>query len=83
MDERRAETGARGVVEGLKGWTKRVFGQLTGRDDLAGEGRAQQERADAEREAFRHETEAARARAEAEAEEIRQGAIEESKRTGP
>jgi uncharacterized protein YjbJ (UPF0337 family) len=81
MSESRAETGVRGVVEGFKGWSKRVFGQLTGRAGLEREGQAQESKADAEREALRHETEAARAKAEAEAREIRQETAEKSKRS--
>lgn len=82
MGESRSETGARGIAEGFKGWAKRVYGQLTGRSELAREGQAQESRADAEREALRHETEAARAKAEAQAREIQQSAAEESKRSG-
>jgi uncharacterized protein YjbJ (UPF0337 family) len=82
MGESRAETGARGVIEGLKGWTKRTFGQLSGRRRLEREGREQESKADAERTALRHETEAARAKAEAETREARQRAAEWTKESG-
>ena len=82
MGESRAETGARGVIEGLKGWTKRTFGQLSGRRGLEREGREQESKADAERTALRHETEAARAKAEAETREARQRAAEWTKESG-
>jgi uncharacterized protein YjbJ (UPF0337 family) len=82
MNEGGAERGAKGVLEGVKGWAKRVFGQATGRPGLEREGRAQERRADAERDALKHETEAARAKAEAEAHEAAQQAAEWTKERG-
>ncbi len=61
-----------GVVEGVKGKAKEVGGTLTGRDDLAQEGKAQQDKADAQRDAGKKEAEAESARGGAKAAEERQ-----------
>lgn len=45
------EEGAKGVVEDVKGKGKEALGTVTGRDDLTREGKAQQDKADAERNA--------------------------------
>lgn len=69
-----AEDAIKGVVEGVKGKAKEVAGTVTGRDDLVREGRAQQDKAESQREAAKKDAEAARARAEAEVDEARQRA---------
>ncbi|ALR11792.1 microaggregate-binding protein 1 [Mycobacteroides saopaulense] len=66
----------RGVVEDVKGKTKEAVGTVTGRDDLIEEGKAQQDKAEAQREAARKEAEAEKARAEAKSDEKRQEAHE-------
>ncbi|MDF2825858.1 MAG: CsbD-like protein [Mycobacterium sp.] len=66
------EEGAKGVVEDLKGKAKEVAGSVTGRDDLVHEGQAQQDKADAQREAAQKEAEAEAARGGAKAAEKRQ-----------
>jgi uncharacterized protein YjbJ (UPF0337 family) len=63
-----------GVVEGVKGKAKEVGGALTGRDDLTREGKAQQDKAEAQRDAGKKEAEAEAARAGADAAEERQKA---------
>ena len=62
----------RGAVEGVKGKVKEVGGTIAGRDDLVEEGRAQQDKADAQRAAGKKEAEAESARAGAKAAEERQ-----------
>lgn len=64
----------RGVVEGVKGKAKEVIGTVTGRDDVVREGKAQQDKADAQRDAAKKEAEADSARAGAKAAEQRQEA---------
>ncbi len=66
------EAGAKGIVEEVKGRAKEAAGTLTGKDDLKNEGRAQQEKADAEREVAGKEAAAEKARAKAEAKEAEQ-----------
>jgi uncharacterized protein YjbJ (UPF0337 family) len=66
------EAGAKGVVEGLKGKAKEVAGTVTGNDDLQSEGRAQQDKADAERDVAAKEAEAESERAKAKALEAEQ-----------
>jgi uncharacterized protein YjbJ (UPF0337 family) len=66
------EEAVKGVVEGVKGKAKEAVGTVTGRDDLVREGKAQQDKADAERAAAKKEAEAASARAGAKAAEERQ-----------
>ena len=63
-----------GVVEGAKGKAKEVIGAATGRDDLKGEGQAQQDKGDAQRDAAKKEAEAKAARGAADASEQRQKA---------
>lgn len=76
MSERNSgpEEAVRGVVEGVKGKAKEVAGAVAGRDDLVREGRAQQDKADAQREAAKKEAEAEQARANAKVEEQRERA---------
>ncbi|MFZ0833978.1 MAG: CsbD family protein [Mycobacterium sp.] len=64
--------GVKGVVEDVKGKAKEAAGTVTGRDDLAREGEAQQDKADAQRDAARKEAEAESARGGAKAAEERQ-----------
>jgi len=70
------ETGPRaavsGVVEDLKGKAKEAAGAVRGDDALRGEGRAQQEKAGAERDVATKEAEADAARADAAAHEAEQ-----------
>ncbi len=44
------EEALKGVVEGVKGKAKEVGGTVAGRDDVVREGKAQQDKADAQRE---------------------------------
>ena len=62
----------RGVVEDAKGKAKEAVGNLTGRDDVAREGQAQQDKAEALRNAAKKEAEAEAARGSAKAAELRQ-----------
>ncbi|MFD6356477.1 microaggregate-binding protein 1 [Nocardia tengchongensis] len=64
--------GLDGVVEGVKGKAKEVAGAVVGDDDLRGEGRAQQDKAEAQREAAQKEAQAKKARVAAELDEQRQ-----------
>ncbi|HME47444.1 CsbD family protein [Mycobacterium sp.] len=66
------EEAIKGVVEDAKGKAKEAVGTVTGRDDLVGEGKAQQDKAEAERGAAKKEAEAESARAGAKAAEQRQ-----------
>lgn len=66
------EEGIKGVVEDVKGKAKEAVGTVTGRNDLAEEGKAQQDKADAQRDAAAKEAEAEKARAEAKTQEKRQ-----------
>lgn len=63
-----------GVVEGIKGKAKEVIGTVAGRSDLIREGQAQQDKADAQRDAAKKEAEAESARAGAKLAEQRQRA---------
>ncbi|MGE2690061.1 CsbD family protein [Mycolicibacterium pulveris] len=66
--------GIKGVVEGAKGKAKEVAGAVIGRDDLYREGQAQQDKADAQRNAAQKEAEAESARAAAKTAEKKQEA---------
>jgi uncharacterized protein YjbJ (UPF0337 family) len=68
------EEAVKGAVEGVKGKAKEVIGAVTGRDDLQREGQAQQDKADALRDAAQKEAEAESARAAAKASEARERA---------
>jgi uncharacterized protein YjbJ (UPF0337 family) len=59
------EAGAKGIVEEVKGRVKEAVGAVGGDDDLRREGRAQQEKAGAEREVAAKEAQAEKARARA------------------
>jgi len=64
--------GIKGVVEDAKGKAKETVGTVTGRDDMVREGKAQQDKADAQRDAAQKEAEAEAARGGAKAAEKRQ-----------
>jgi uncharacterized protein YjbJ (UPF0337 family) len=68
------EAGAKGVVEDLKGKAKEVIGEVTGDESKEREGRAQQDKAQAERDVAKHEAEADAARSEAALHEAEQRA---------
>ncbi|WP_197382245.1 microaggregate-binding protein 1 [Mycolicibacterium mengxianglii] len=70
------EEGIKGIVEDVKGKAKETIGTVTGRDDLINEGKAQQDKAEAEREAAKKEAEAEAARGGAKAAEKRQQAFQ-------
>lgn len=67
----------RGIVEGILGKAKEVVGTILGRNDLINEGEAQQDKADAQRDAGRKEAEAEKARAKAKVHEKRERAEQE------
>jgi uncharacterized protein YjbJ (UPF0337 family) len=62
----------KGVVEDVKGRAKEAVGAVTGQDDLTREGQAQQDKAEAQRNAAKKEAEAEAARGGAKAAEERQ-----------
>jgi uncharacterized protein YjbJ (UPF0337 family) len=62
----------KGIVEGVKGRAKEIVGSLVGRDDVVREGRAQQDKAEAQRDAARKEAKAEAARGAAAAAEERE-----------
>jgi uncharacterized protein YjbJ (UPF0337 family) len=64
----------RGIVEDAVGRAKQVIGIIIGRNDLVNEGKAQQDKAAAQRDAGRKEAEAEKARAKAKAHETRERA---------
>lgn len=64
--------GISGAVEGLKGKAKEALGAVTGNDELAREGRAQQDKGESQRDAAKHEAEAESARAGAKTAEARE-----------
>jgi uncharacterized protein YjbJ (UPF0337 family) len=66
------ESGAQGVVEDLKGKAKEVLGEVTGDESKEREGRAQQDKAQAQRDVAKHEAEADAARSEAAVHEAEQ-----------
>ena len=68
------EEAVRGVVEDVKGKAKEAIGTVAGRDDLVREGKAQQDNAQAQRDAAKKEAEAESARGSAAASEKRQEA---------
>ena len=68
-----AREAVEGTVEGVKGKAKEVVGKMTDRDDLRREGQAQQDKADAQRDAGK-EAEAESARGAAKANEKREAA---------
>lgn len=66
------DEGAEGVVEDVKGRFKEAAGAIVGDDAKVREGRAQQDKAGAQREVAEKEAEAERARAEADVHEARE-----------
>jgi uncharacterized protein YjbJ (UPF0337 family) len=68
------EEAIKGVVEDVKGKAKEAVGTVAGRDDLVREGKAQQDKADAQKDAAKKEAQAESARAGAKAAEKRQEA---------
>jgi uncharacterized protein YjbJ (UPF0337 family) len=62
----------KGVVEDVKGKAKEAVGAVAGRDDLTREGQAQQDKAEAQRNAAKKEAEAEAARGSARLAEERQ-----------
>jgi uncharacterized protein YjbJ (UPF0337 family) len=62
----------KGVVEDVKGRVKEAVGAVAGRDDLTREGQAQQDKAEAQRDAAKKEAEAEAARGAAKVAEERQ-----------
>jgi uncharacterized protein YjbJ (UPF0337 family) len=62
----------KGVVEDVTGKVKEAAGAAAGRDDLTREGQAQQDKAEAQRNAAKKEAEAEAARGSAKAAEKRQ-----------
>jgi uncharacterized protein YjbJ (UPF0337 family) len=68
------EAAVRGVVEDVKGKAKEAAGAVTGKEELRREGRAQQDKAEAERDVAVKEAQAEKARAQAEAREAEQRA---------
>jgi uncharacterized protein YjbJ (UPF0337 family) len=68
------EEGIKGVVEDVKGKAKEAVGTVTGRDDMIREGKAQQDKADAQQDVAKKEAEAESARGGARAAERRQEA---------
>ena len=62
----------KGVVEDVKGRAKEAVGAVSGRDDLTREGQAQQDKAEAQRNAAKKEAEAEAARGSAKVAEERQ-----------
>lgn len=63
------EAGVKGVVEGVKGKAKEAVGSIAGNEDLRDEGRAQQNKAEAQRDVAAKEAAAEKARATAAAHE--------------
>ena len=63
---------AKGVVEDIKGKAKEVIGEVTGDDSKEREGRAQQEKAQSQRDVAEHEAKAEAARSEASVHEAEQ-----------
>ncbi|MFZ0834295.1 MAG: CsbD family protein [Mycobacterium sp.] len=64
----------KGIVEDALGKAKELLGTVLGRSDISREGQAQQDKADAQRNAGKKESEANSARAAAKAAEQRQRA---------
>ncbi|OXM74561.1 MULTISPECIES: CsbD family protein [Amycolatopsis] len=71
-DKEDRQEGIKGAVEGLKGKVKETAGTFLGNDSAQREGRAQQEKADAQQRVSEKEAEADRAREEAALGEARQ-----------
>lgn len=72
------EEAIKGTVEDVKGKAKEAVGSVTGRDDLTREGQAQQDKADAQKDAAKKEAEADAARGGAKAAEQREKSEQQS-----
>jgi len=68
------EEAIKGVVEGAKGLAKEAVGSVVGNKDLENEGEAQQDKAQAQRDAAKKEAEAESARGAAKTSEAREKA---------
>ena len=66
------EAGIKGAAEGIKGKLKEGVGSITGNDEMESEGKAQQDKADAQRDVAKAEAEAEKERAKADALEAEQ-----------
>ncbi len=64
-EESGTRAGAEGILEDVKGKAKEVAGEVTGDESLQREGRAQQDKATAQRDVAKHEAEAEKARSDA------------------
>jgi uncharacterized protein YjbJ (UPF0337 family) len=64
----------RGIIEDVLGRTKQVIGIIISNDDLIAQGKAQQDKADAQRDAGKKEAAAEKARGKAKAHEARERA---------
>ena len=73
------KSGAKGVINDLKGKAKEAVGTVTGNESMEREGEAQQERAEAEREVAKREGQAEAARADAKRSKAEQEAHDRSK----
>ncbi|MET9487035.1 CsbD family protein [Nocardia sp. NPDC006630] len=73
-DKSGSREGIEGVAEDVKGRIKEAAGAVLGDDDLRQEGRSQQDKAESQREAAKHEALAEKDRAQADLEEARQRA---------
>jgi uncharacterized protein YjbJ (UPF0337 family) len=62
----------KGAIEGVIGKAKELIGTVLGRNDISSEGQAQQDKAQAQRDAGKKEAKAQKARATAKAQEERQ-----------
>lgn len=76
MGDSGPENAVKGIVEDVAGKAKEVAGVVSGNDDLREAGKAQQDKADAQREVAKKEAEAEAARGAASAAEARQKAAE-------
>ena len=75
MSDSGPESGAKGVVEDIKGQAKEVIGEVTGDKSKEREGQAQQDKARSERDVAEHEAKAEAARSEAAVHEAEQGDV--------
>ena len=71
-DDSAAEKGGKSILEDVKGKAKEAVGSVVGNEGLKAEGEAQQDKADAQREAAEKQAEARKADAKTEAAEARQ-----------
>jgi uncharacterized protein YjbJ (UPF0337 family) len=78
MTESGPKAGAKGIVEDVKGKAKEVIGRVTGDEDKEAEGRAQQDKAAAERDVAEHEARADTARGKAAVHDAEERAAQQS-----